>query len=381
MKSKEKYIIASALLSPPDNSGAGERICNYLLHFTRIYNIKTLLATSSDFTSSEISKQQYLKFSSSRIFNLFIWFPLSLLKSLKLVYRYPKASFLLSSAKCPISVCIALACIFYNRKYIIGTTLYHEDDEDTLRESILSPLYKLILAKSDTFILQTPLFLTSNLKSVAPNPLVVPNGIPLPRSNNLPFEISKTDLRKNLYLNDRITLLQIGRVSKRKNTLETLHLIKHLVNSGHDLSLIILGPFDPINCHYCSRCQKYVDMNNLSSFVFFNGYVESPTVYYQMADIYLSSSLNEGLPNALLEAMSFSLPVVHRELLVTSEYILGSKLVDELCYKTIKSANNIISELIVNKSLRIMLGKECYKRMQKFDIDNIMQIYSNILLK
>ena len=48
-------LIAAALLTPPDHSGAGKRLINYLKYFSENFNTKCIIATTSNFYSKGYS--------------------------------------------------------------------------------------------------------------------------------------------------------------------------------------------------------------------------------------------------------------------------------------------------------------------------------------
>ena len=87
--------------------------------------------------------------------------------------------------------------------------------------------------------------------------------------------------------------------------------------------------------------QKAAGNNN----IFFAGLTKTPIKYLQSADVLVSSSLAEGLPNTVLEALSCGLPCIlsdidpHKELIEGTEagVIFNRNSVDELCGRFIDS--------------------------------------------
>ena len=121
---------------------------------------------------------------------------------------------------------------------------------------------------------------------------------------------------------NRFTIINVGRISKRKNSIEILKLINYLKNKDIFVNFISLGPFDVNYDSYQNEFYEYIQEKSLQEFIFNFGYVNDTEDFYRASNIYVSSSRSEGFPNAIIEAMSYSLPPVHYYLSKTSEYIL-----------------------------------------------------------
>ena len=121
----------------------------------------------------------------------------------------------------------------------------------------------------------------------------------------------KVYLRNKLGIPNRFTIINVGKISKRKNSIEIFKLINYLKNNDIFVNLISLGPFDVKNDSYAKECYKYIQEKSLQEFIFNFGYVNYTEDFYKASNIYVSSSMAEGFPNAIIEAMSYSLPTVH----------------------------------------------------------------------
>ncbi|GIX03430.1 MAG: glycosyl transferase [Planctomycetaceae bacterium] len=101
-------------------------------------------------------------------------------------------------------------------------------------------------------------------------------------------------------------LLAVGRLHPQKDYLTMLRAVELLVTEyRRQITLTILGSGrqEPMLKHW-------VHQKGLSSYVHFAGQVADPCTWMMNADLYLLSSVYEGLPNALLEAIACGLPVV-----------------------------------------------------------------------
>lgn len=69
------------------------------------------------------------------------------------------------------------------------------------------------------------------------------------------------------------------------------------------------------------KCVDYVGARGLSEHFHFTGVVENPEVYLKKVDVLLLTSAVEGLPNVVIEAQSFGVPVVATDVGGVSECI------------------------------------------------------------
>ena len=56
----KNILIATSMLTPPDNTGSGRRLINYLEYFNENYGTKCIIATTSNFYSKNIIKYNYI---------------------------------------------------------------------------------------------------------------------------------------------------------------------------------------------------------------------------------------------------------------------------------------------------------------------------------
>ena len=130
---------------------------------------------------------------------------------------------------------------------------------------------------------------------------------------NIHKTIDKTLKKQRLKLpDDKIILLSSGELIKRKNHETIIRAIAHLKqeysyskNASFNFHYIICG-------HGILESYLYnlVEKLKLSDCVSFLGYREDMMEIFQIADLFLFPSFQEGLPMALLEAMAYGLPVI-----------------------------------------------------------------------
>lgn len=125
--------------------------------------------------------------------------------------------------------------------------------------------------------------------------LVIPNAIE-PQDKEI-YRIEK----------EEIIILSVGRFTFEKDYFTAIDSIKKLLFSNNSFQKIhynIVG-YGQLK----KSIQLYINSLNLSEYIsIFEGYNLSS--FYNSADIFLLTSIYEGMPNTIMEAMSFSLPVI-----------------------------------------------------------------------
>jgi glycosyltransferase involved in cell wall biosynthesis len=148
----------------------------------------------------------------------------------------------------------------------------------------------------------------SKLNTHGLNVSVVQNGIDLQKYKPVTAEEKKI-LRQQFNIPmDLKIFISVGALIPRKDMMTIIKAFKNL--SGKNIKLIILG----------DGPQKVLLEKSGSSAVQFPGSVVNVIDYLQIADVFISASLSEGLPYSVLETMACGLPCIlsdipsHREL-------------------------------------------------------------------
>lgn len=116
--------------------------------------------------------------------------------------------------------------------------------------------------------------------------------------------------------------------------------------------LYIVGEYSETSDYYM-QLEKLVEAEKITDFVHFVGYTSNPFVWTKCADVFILSSIKEGLPNALIEALYLGTPVVStdcaevvRKTVVdgVNGFIFKQGAVDELAEKMITAISISTSE-------------------------------------
>lgn len=177
----------------------------------------------------------------------------------------------------------------------------------------------------------------------------------------LPY-ITNLDLKAKhkIITNGFITILFLARLEVRKGIYEAIKAFELLKPRFPELHFIIAGDGSEKEKvkGYCE--EKRIVNVTFPGFV--TGYAKAS--YLMHSDIYLFPSYSEGMPNSVLEAMAFGLPVVTTNVGGLSDFFINGKhgfLVDKnepvlLCES--------ISRIIENKSLMVSIAYNNYHLAQ-----------------
>ena len=164
-----------------------------------------------------------------------------------------------------------------------------------------------------------------------------------------------------------------------------------LVNrKNYDLSLKAISKCDNLNIYYLicgkgpleAKLKKEAEQLGIKDRVRFLGYRNDVIELLWVSDIFLLTSVQEGLSRSLMEGMASGLPCVASDIRGNNDIIVNGKN-GYLC--SIKDSgiefSKRIKELIINKELRENIKDNNLKSIKKMDVLNISRELSNIYSK
>lgn len=104
---------------------------------------------------------------------------------------------------------------------------------------------------------------------------------------------------------DHLLLGAVGRLSEEKGFDHLIHAVHRLTQAGRKVGLVIAG-----EGHLKEPLQKQINQLGLQDVVKLVGFLNDPRQLYRAIDVFVLSSLREGLPNVVLEAMATRRAVV-----------------------------------------------------------------------
>jgi glycosyltransferase involved in cell wall biosynthesis len=128
-----------------------------------------------------------------------------------------------------------------------------------------------------------------------------------------PYDVDKISLKatqklneeyEQFYSNSRV-IVTVGRLSRQKGYLNLIKSFVQIKKRYNDIKLVIVGDGEQEN-----QLRQLAKDMDIDKDVLFAGYQENPFSFIKSADLYVMTSLFEGFPNAVVEAMACSIPII-----------------------------------------------------------------------
>ena len=195
--------------------------------------------------------------------------------------------------------------------------------------------------------------------------------------NNIVFPPDNTVNKK---ADNKLHLLFLGEIGKRKGIYDLLNVMTANKEYFKDKVILRVGgnlADGDINA--------VIAENDLSSFVKYEGWVSGAkkTECLEWADVYILPSYNEGLPIAILEAMSYSYPVISTNVGGIPEILRSNENGFLIEAGNLEQMQDAISFFIENPEKISEYGKNAYQTVQPFFpgavFGELEKIYDNLL--
>jgi glycosyltransferase involved in cell wall biosynthesis len=226
---------------------------------------------------------------------------------------------------------------------------------------ILAPVFRAIWKKASALVAcsnglkeRALLFMPSATISV------IPNGVELDRF--FPAETSEKS--------EVLRLLTVGRLSVTKRIEMLIDAVEILRRTACKLHLTIVG-----GGQMQRQLRKTVAERELSDVIRITGRIDSEKMpeVYRNSDIFISASMQEGMSNAMLEAMASGLPIVTTRCEGLAELIDGNGIIVEK--DNIGDIAKAVKRLADDSGLYKQMSIAARKQAEKFDWANIASSY------
>ncbi len=196
-------------------------------------------------------------------------------------------------------------------------------------------------------------------------------------TNAVVLETAKTtreEFRKKIGVKEETVLItMLANFSGNKDQETVVRAMKLIANKN--CKLLLAGRFDGSE----KNILNLVTELDLSGKVSIMPFLEDISGVYLASDIAVHSSLSEGLPNSLLEAMIYSLPVVASDIITHSKVLQNDK---NLLFAPKNSAElaEKLAKLIDNKELRLKYGTTFKKIIEKdYTVEKVAEQYMQLI--
>jgi glycosyltransferase involved in cell wall biosynthesis len=187
------------------------------------------------------------------------------------------------------------------------------------------------------------------------NPVEIPENIP-ERANS----------------HKKINFVSLGRIGKRKGAFDLIEAFAQLTPQQREKSQLTLAGIGEVE-----QARSLAESLNIKEHINFPGWVDpiGRSELLSKADVFVLPSYNEGLPMALLEAMSWALPVITTPVGGIPEVVTHTKTGLLVNPGDVEQLTEAVQSLIEDESLRIKLGNDARRRILPLDI----KVYSRSL--
>lgn len=229
----------------------------------------------------------------------------------------------------------------------------------------LQTIVKWVLNNSDVIVAQSSNTKANAIKYYKPNKEI--KIIPLPYE---PFKFKKTSREKLGLEKDKVYLISVGRLIKRKGFDLLIKALAEIKNKKIEALIIGEGP----EKDNLIRIAKNLGVLNK---VHFLGYLNEEKKFQHLdnADIYVLSSLHEGFGIVLLEAMQVGLPIIATNNGGQVDFIKEGKNGYLIKFGDEINLMNRINKLEKNKTLKVKFSIFNKKKIKNFETKKICAWY------
>ncbi len=233
------------------------------------------------------------------------------------------------------------------------------------------PLNKKIWQQAEYIVANSQSLRDLAQKTAAPlgqNIKIIPNGV-------------DTDMFQPLFDKDnkKFTLIFAGRLCPQKGAAE-------LISAIRELSLNKAPTTSNLYCKIAGRgpsekeLKKMVVDFKLKETIAFVGWLDKENLLreYRSADVFILPSTDEGMSNAILEAMASGLVIIAKNMPANRELIVSE--VSGLLYDNASELPLMISRLMTDHALKDQLSSAARARALKFSWRHVAEMYEQLLI-
>ncbi|MFW2524748.1 glycosyltransferase [Aliarcobacter butzleri] len=204
-------------------------------------------------------------------------------------------------------------------------------------------------------------------KQIAMNTKAKTKTIYNPSFSNKIVEMSNEPIDDEKFSNIKTKkVIAVGRLVNQKN-FELLIRAFKIVLESVDAHLIIIGEGEKRD-----EIIRLIEELNLANKVYLAGFQSNPYKYVKNSDLFVLSSLYEGLPNSLIEAIAVDTPVIATNCLSgPSEILLDGEGGDLIEVGNVEQLSKSIIKNLTDREYSKAKQKIAYDHLYRFSYDNV----------
>ena len=174
-------------------------------------------------------------------------------------------------------------------------------------------------------------------------------------SVNVPNKIDRNELNKVP------TGLFLGRIGERKGAYDLIETVKNIKNEGIKIKILMAGDGE------IQKAKDIIKKENIEDSIEILGWIDNKQKeeYLKSSDFYILPSYDEGMPMSVLEAMSYSLPVITTDVGGIPEIVRMKKNGIMVKPGNKDEIKNAIKKIIENNEFRKEISENAYETILK----------------
>ena len=263
-------------------------------------------------------------------------------------------------------------------------TAHIGETEDRVLEPRFSPDAYLARRAGRTIVLNPAMRDAFESRGVPEDRLaVIPNGVDTERFQSVDPERGRT-LRTKYDLGSGTIVLFVGTITPRKGVKELLRAATDvLANNENDARLVVVGKTD-MEPAYMNDVREIVDTSGIGGEIVFTGFVPDDEVpaFYDIADVFVLPSFEEGSSIAVTEAIASGTPVVGSRIDGIRQQIedgVHGRLVEP---GDVEGLATVLAEVLVSDELRASMARALEERADELSwprvTERIIDVYEAI---
>jgi len=204
----------------------------------------------------------------------------------------------------------------------------------------------------------------------------IPNGVDTDIFYPVRDQVEKRELRQQFGWLDLPTILFVGDINQRKQPHLLVEAVGEAKARGYDCQLVLVGPQSKKD--YVSEMKSRITSLGIESQVVWFGFTKNVASLYRASDIFCLLSTNEGLPNALLEAMASGLPSIGTFVSGITDLIVDGKN-GSLCSPDLNKITETLLMYLSNPYIRKSHGQAAREKvLAEFSTNVVLNAHENL---
>lgn len=188
-------------------------------------------------------------------------------------------------------------------------------------------------------------------------------------------------LRSSLGLSPEDTVgVCVANINPVKGYEYLLRAVAKAVDTAPRFKFLIVGDVPTSQKEYFKRLLELVKSLKIEDQVLFLGRMDNIAEILAVSDFFVLSSIAEGTPISIIEAMAMGKPIIATDVGAINEQVIHGRngfLVPPASWE--KLGDKII-EMVLNEDLRNSMGRESIKLVKKFSLDKCLEKHLKVYM-